>query len=201
MIDLKVADAEGMSWLQFWASVIRSVAWPAAASVIAFIFRGPIRGLLGKVRKLTWGDKSVDFAEKLDELEAAPLKQPAQRPDPAKRRLSPGEEEFERLLVISPAAAILHSWVPTEMLFQELTEDEGDELFPRKIRSTAQNIEVLLRKGLITDTIAHQARELLNLRNAAAHGASLTAADAYRFRSTTDTMIDAIERRLKEVAS
>jgi hypothetical protein len=71
-IEVKLATAEkSMDWLQWSSSLVHSLAWPVAAVIIAFIFRDQISGLLSKIRKLSWGDKVVDFAEKLDELEAA----------------------------------------------------------------------------------------------------------------------------------
>jgi hypothetical protein len=198
VIDLRVGDEEAMGWLSWSASVVHSLAWPVAAVVIAFIFRAQISGLLDKIRRLTWGDKVVDFAGELDQIEAAIRIDAPPRSEPSERsRPLLGDERFEALLAISPAAAILDAWVPTEMLIEELTEG----LSPsgrRGRRSTSQHLDILVEAGVITQSVAALTRQLLALRNAAAHGGAVTAADAYRFRDLSDEMIDRLEEHLNE---
>ncbi|MBP6876577.1 MAG: hypothetical protein KBC34_01025 [Phenylobacterium sp.] len=74
---------QGMDWLQFWASIVGSVAWPIAAASIAWMFKRQISALLDKVRRLSWGDGAIDLSEKLTEVEAVALEIPAASDDDA----------------------------------------------------------------------------------------------------------------------
>jgi len=195
MIDVKLSDAETMNWLQWSASIVASLAWPVAAVAIAFIFRGQIRGLLASIRRLTWGDKSVDFAEKLDRIEEAVRVEGPSRSKPPNWSPLLGDDRFQALLAISPAAAILDAWGPAEMLIDELT-DYIEPAPVRRQRTTAGQLDLLVKEGTVTPSIAQLIRQLMALRNEAAHGTSITAADAYRFRDLSDDMIDRLEQHL-----
>jgi hypothetical protein len=188
--EVKLATAErAMGWLDWSSSLVHSLAWPVAAVIIALLFRVQLRGLLAKVRKLTWGDKAVDFAEELDQLELASRQDTSRSKKEARPR--PVHDRFESLLAISPDAAILDAWQPTEMLIDELADSlyaEGE-----RRRGLIQNIDLLLSKGIITPPVARMLTELRKLRNVAAHQGGLSPADAYRFRDIAEEMTGALE--------
>ncbi len=168
-----------MGWLEWTASVIGSVAWPIAAVVIAAFFRSQIAGLLEKIRRLSWGDASVDFAEKLDEIESASREIDAGAG--AQLTIPPAipDERFTKLLEISPSAAIMDAWGPIETKLRSMSAD---------IQSSAQSYAprqmmlMLLKRGIISPELHEILRDLSNLRNAAVHQREVTVTDAIRFR-------------------
>ena len=196
-IELKLAAAnDAMGWLDWSSSLVHSLAWPVAAVLIAMVFRTQLRGLLGKIRRLSWGDKTVHFSDKLDELEDTAHQEPATRTAEAEPRRDAGDVRFESLLAIFPEAAILDAWRPIEMLMEEL-DDGPDVSSHRRRRSLNQRLEVLVEHKVITPGMASLARELQTLRNAAAHHNNLTTADAYRFKALSDQLLDMMEHYLR----
>lgn len=197
------ASDHAMTLLEFAASLIGSLAWPAAAVIIAALFRRQIAELLAKIQKLSWGDKVVDFSEKMDELErtareanaeshaeveadAPPAREDTPKTDPAV------EDRFQRLLAISPAAAVLDAWRPLEERFRELTNN------PNRVRvrdSMDRFLLELVAQGVVSNNIRNMALELQNLRNIAAHkGQDISAADAVRFRDVSRQVLRALSR-------
>lgn len=61
--------AAPMGTLDFIASVTASLAWPIAAFAIAFLLRNQIRGLLGRLNEIGFGDAKATFAKTLDSAE------------------------------------------------------------------------------------------------------------------------------------
>lgn len=47
-----------MDWLTFIASIVGSMAWPASALLIAFLFRSQIKLLLERVSSVSVGDNT-----------------------------------------------------------------------------------------------------------------------------------------------
>ncbi|MCG9917216.1 MAG: DUF4145 domain-containing protein [Phenylobacterium sp.] len=142
--------------------------------------------------KLTWGDKTLDFAAKLDKLEVASRRDNVQS---TREYTSPGESRFENLLAISPDAAILDSWGPIEMMLDELNDEHY--VNQDRPRTLSKTIEGLKQKEILSKEVAYMLGELRKLRNIAAHQGGLTPADAYRFRHLVDAMTDALEQHLE----
>ncbi len=116
MLELKIGPSErGMGWLEWSSSIVGSLAWPVAAVIIACLFRSQIAGLLAKLRKFSFGDAEIHFAEVLDNVEAnfGQSREPDLR-EPLK------DDRFQQLVEISPSAAILDAWQPIEARLQEL---------------------------------------------------------------------------------
>ncbi len=70
MLELKIGKADdAIGWFEFIAAMTGALAWPIAVVIVACVFRSQIGSVLGKIRRLTWGDKSADFTEGLDKAE------------------------------------------------------------------------------------------------------------------------------------
>src|SRR6202042_1648213 len=55
-----------MTVLQFIASLVRSLAWPAAVAFMVFLLRLPIRGLLARVSKVRGGGIEVEMEQAVE---------------------------------------------------------------------------------------------------------------------------------------
>ncbi|RYG88954.1 MAG: hypothetical protein EON58_19630, partial [Alphaproteobacteria bacterium] len=77
MIDEAEKAADGMGWLDFFASMTGSLAWPIAALGIALLFRSQIRTLLSRLNEIALGDAKATFAKDLDRAEKQAAALPA----------------------------------------------------------------------------------------------------------------------------
>lgn len=179
---------EGMSGLEFAASAIGSLAWPVAAVIIAAIFHKQIASLFAKIRKLNWGDASVELSEQLDRVED---KSREISGDPAVDLTLP-DVRFQQLIAISPSAAILDSWGTIERLLYQLGNDM--KLAPKEMRSPIVIADNLLHQKRITPAAFEMLRDLRGIRNAAAHQQEVTTTDALRFYELADKAIRALDK-------
>ncbi len=179
---------EGMSGLEFTSSAISSLAWPVAAVIIAVLFRTQIAGLLNKIRKFTWGDKAVDFAEQLDKAEKTAQAIPP-NPDvqPAPPVQGMPDERFEQLVALSPNAAIIETWGKVENAINDLARDYKVET--AKLRTTTELVNMLKSRGLVNVQTLVIVDELRKLRNTAAHNQPTTTTDAFRFKELSDKVL------------
>lgn len=175
---------EAMDWLTFWSSVIGSVAWPMAAFGVAFLFRRQLRKLIDRIKKLSLGENSVDFGEKLDEAEAeAAMAIPANAPAIIAPPLP--NERAQQLIALSPSAAVLDTWRVVERKTLQLAEPfysgmstnrDGKRIVPFRAA-----VKALFDHGVISRSTHSLLHDLQQLRNAAAHNDEVSAAEAVRF--------------------
>lgn len=176
---------EGMNGLEFAASSIDSLAWPVAAVIIAAIFHKQIAGLLAKIRKLNWGDASVELSEQLDRAEDKSREVPG---DPAMDL----DVHFQQMIAISPSAAILNSWSTIERLLYRLGNDMN--LAPQEMRNPIVIVDKLLHQKLITPAVFEMLKDLRGIRNAAVHQQEVTTTDAMRFYELVNKAIRALDK-------
>lgn len=199
VIQLVVGKSEkaddGMSGLEFTSAAISSLAWPLAAIVIAILFRAQISALLNKITKLTWGDKAVDFAHKLDKVEKTAETIPAE-PDAPPANPADGltDERFEQLVALSPNAAIIETWGKVEKAINDLARDYNVDT--SKARNVAEMVKALKSHSLINIQTLVTVDELRALRNAAAHNQPITTTDAFRFKELSDKVLSVMVRSL-----
>lgn len=189
MIEVKIGSGEaGLGALDFIASIVGSLAWPTAAIVIAFAFRKQISGLLNKIRRLQWGDTSVELADQLDKIETASQAIPVLQNEPPPPLPN---DRFQQLLEISPSAAILDSWRGVEQMLRQNASDHLDN--NNKFRSPAQIAKTLRDSESISSSIYEMIRDLQGIRNVAAHQREVSPTDAYRFNELAEKVTKALE--------
>ena len=174
-----------MDWLQFFSSVVGSLAWPAAIVACVLIFRQKLAELMPMLSLKYMGFEAsfrLDQAEK----EAAELPLP-----PASPEAQPTPEEkdnFQKIAQLSPRAAILE--VRTEIEDTLRNVATGIPV-SNQINSTA-GLTRLLRNR---DVIDHQTSALLDdlrvIGNQAAHNsnAMFSVEDALRYKALADRVI------------
>ena len=182
-----------MNWLQWSASIVESLAWPSSALLIALVFRSQIKDLLSKIRKLSWGDASADFSEELDKLESSgrQLEYNITSEDEEAEPIHDGR--FERMLLISPAGAVLDAWKPIQKQLEEISFVRFSQIKQKRHYTPQQAALMLYKEGYITESDFHLINEMRNLRNIAAHSDEISKADALRFRD--------LARRIRSVLS
>ena len=175
-----------MGWFEFISSLVGSLAWPLAAVAIALMFRSQIAALLAKVRKLSWGDSSVELAEQLDKVEDN-----SRAVEPSLEAAVP-DQRFQQLLAISPSAAILDAWGTVERMLYQVGTDQNLEA--KILTQPLRIMDSLARNETISPTIYEMLRDLRNVRNSAAHQQEVTVADAIRFHDLSEKVVRALDK-------
>lgn len=183
---------DGMGGLDFTASIVASLAWPVAAVLIAAIFHKQIAGLLAKIRKLNWGDASVELADQLDKAEdkARVLEAEAAIPPAVPEEQQAPDDRFDALLAISPSAAILDAWRPIERRLTELGKIHfGNEAKYSPPHMVAQK---LAHTGVMVSSVVAMVNDLRKIRNDAAHSKEVSVTDALRFNQLALQVMSAL---------
>ena len=192
MFELTMSEGHKLlDWMEWSASIVKAVAWPLAAIAISFIFRNQIGRLLDRIEELNWGDKKAKFGDKLDVAEETATIVQGQVTETPRESGSDAEIKFERLLAISPEAAILDAWHSIEMLLDTLLE-EIPNIRATTMMSPTEKTRVLLRHGIISPSVFRTLVQLRDLRNQAAHLHNLKPVDAYRFQMLSKLMLFAL---------
>lgn len=157
-----------MSTLEFFSSLVQSLAWPISVILIIFILRKPISELTKGISKVKYQDLEIDFGKKLAKIE-----QQISSKDNIKSNnliLQPDSVEgLETIAYISPKSSIVMAWT--------LLEKELNEVIHRLIKSPesildnslSENINLLCGRNLIDSETIKAINDLRKLRNSAAH--------------------------------
>lgn len=146
-------------WLDFFASIIDSLAWPAATVVLVYILRRELRGLMATLRRFRYRDLEMEFGEQVREL----------REDAEQADLPPPVED-ERLLrvaEVSPRALVLESYFLVSEEAAAAARRAGLDVSERD--PPVRTFRALWERGLISDAVRSLLTEIRVLRNAAAH--------------------------------
>ncbi|CAN7335109.1 DUF4145 domain-containing protein [Bosea sp. LjRoot90] len=185
-----------MNWLDFFASIVGSIAslaWPAAVFGGVCLFRHEIRNALPKLR-LKHGDTEISFRLEQAEQTALTLPEPEDLPPPP----PPTPEErsrYERLAELSPTAAILEVRLAVEHAARALAAShriEGAEKAP-----LMQLTRDLRGRNLIDSATSAILDDIRAIGNTAAHKPNEFDKDeALRVKRLGDQTIDVLLRML-----
>jgi len=156
-----------MDPLAFVASLVDSLAWPAAVVLLAFVFRHSLTQLIPYLRRLKYKDIELEFDRQLGEVreelgpaEALPTALPS------------GESPvryFRSLAEISPRAAILEAWLEFELTANQAVETLGVTAKGRPL-SMQGLFKALSAHELISHAEVDALTRLRALRNQVVHG-------------------------------
>ena len=175
-----------MNWLEFFASVIGSLAWPSAITVVALMFRKQILSVFERAEELGFGDWKLKLNQDLEEAEEVARTLP---PPPQPLQVVHLQEppRFEKLLEISPNAAILDQWLEIESRLAQMGDRLG--LPESEQRQFFKVTKALKSNPLFPDSLLDLLAELRQIRNLAAHKPKIPASEAYRFRDLTNEVL------------
>jgi hypothetical protein len=180
-----------MDWLQFFASIIGSTAWPIGLVICVLLLRRELVSLLGRLRRFKYGDAEAEFGEKLEEA----AQEIAELPAPAHRALRQESTKPRDVEDFSNNSAVFVSWLEVESAILNLA---------RKAKVLRTNMpasiaaDILLKKELIDYPTYRAIRELMNLRNIAVHPSNarlISKEEADRFKSLADKVAGILEDR------
>jgi hypothetical protein len=179
-----------MDVLTFVAAIVKALAWPVAAIVIAVLFRKQLRALLERIRKGKIGPAEFEFEQEVKELvEQTPA--PLQLPTPT-------AAPTVSLATNNPRAAILEAWLRVESSAHRLSYYSGSTP-PSTSRNTTNILRSLGKTGLLSSDDIALFNDLRGLRNQAVHDVD--------FRPSPDSAIqyvqlaDGLQDRLNRAAN
>lgn len=181
-----------MDCLEFVASIVGSVAWPAAVVASVFLFRKELKRLM-PLLQLKYKDLDISFRLSAAEKDAAEL-------PPVLPEIIPTPEEtdrFAQIAELSPRAAILE--VRVDLLDALTSLAMASNVPTAKTSSMLALMRSLRSKDIINSQTSALLDDLRVLGNNAAHNSqsSFTKDDALRYRSLANQAI--AQLRVKEM--
>jgi hypothetical protein len=164
-----------VNWMQFTSSIIGSVAWPLAATILALTFRASIRKLLlgpvkrwkaGPVEMEYWDQATSNARQELLRAEQGSEEAPAAAMSPTYAL----QRELRELAKVDPAAAVLEGYARIERELREVLRRR--QIHFTRSMSAPELADVARRHGVIKQEAANAVEGLAVLRNLAAHGAA-----------------------------
>jgi hypothetical protein len=154
--------------LAFIASLVRSLAWPAAVAMVVFVLRRPIGIALGRgVRRLRAGPVEVEFDQELAEVREELRRNPELASSEVPELSAGLRDELARLAEVSPRSAVLEAFARIEARLTELLDSQG--MAPSQRVRAVTMARVAHSQGLISDETLAAVEGLSVLRNLAAH--------------------------------
>jgi hypothetical protein len=188
-----------MNALEFIASIIGSLAWPAAIVMLVLLLRTPLRKLLHELTRFRYGDVEIDFGREVqmleDQAKTAGLKLPDKTALPEAKVRDPSQiiAEASRLADDFPEPAIGLAWTAVEHELMEALTRLKIAALPVPM-APGKSIELLHDRGFIDDQTRDLLNRMRNLRNAAVHASKgigpIAAWEAREFIALSEAVIE-----------
>ncbi len=180
--------------LDFFASIIDSLAWPIVILIIILIFRAHLISALKNLKSVKYGDAEATFEREL--AEATFTAQALETPEieTAKENTARINELIE-MASTSPTGAIIEAWKDIEKAARDVVEKSGLPLASTPSRPYFNLQNFLSDHNLLPKAEIDTFRELRMIRNRAAHSNDFDISSdiARRYINLADRLIDAIK--------
>jgi hypothetical protein len=173
-------ESFALTLLQFFASIVHSIAWPLSAVFLGLVFRKPLARLIPALRRARYKDLEFNFGEALRSLEQQAVELEV-APSTASRATKPVEpthaadeikvqlDQAETLAQDYPEPAVLVAWDVVEAELYR-TAARKSLVTPNDSRINATKLVHSLREhDVISASTADFLTRLRNLRNVAEH--------------------------------
>lgn len=184
-----------MSVLEFIAAMAKALAWPAAAVIVAVVFRSQLRGLLSQpVRRFKVGPIEAEWDRTVAEAQVE-LDQPGV-PTPSLPPTGPVSTELAEVAERSPTAAVMEAHATIERELRQLLVDSG--VPDNELRAGAAGLARLgVERSVVTKETLSAVEGISVLRNLAAHGRAgeITSERAVDYLALADAVLYAIRNK------
>ncbi len=153
-----------MDWKTFIAEIINALSWPAVVIFIVWLLQDKIAELLPRLKRVKHKDTELEFIEGIKELAQEVKPKIIEETKTIKHLRS----SLQNIASISSRAAIIEAYLIVELSAIKAIEKAYPELQGKDIKQQVA-ISKMLREKVISMDRYHQLRELLQLRNKAAH--------------------------------
>jgi|GEM_PF-3434500 len=162
-----------MDWLEFVASLVSSLAWPAVVVIAIWLFREPLGGLVTRLTQWEGLGVRAQFIEKLDDVAGVA----GEVADEAREKLA--ELDPARVVALDepapvdtsdePAFVIIAAWEQLGAAVAELAVTA--DLASGRTNSNPRSVARALRAaGVVNDLFVRSVDDLAALRDLVAHG-------------------------------
>jgi hypothetical protein len=151
-------------WLDFFSSVIHSLAWPAAIVLVVLLLRTELRDVILRIRRLRAAGVEVEVGEKIEEIER---RAEEVLPPIVPAATGRDEEQLQTSANLSPRGAVLDSWLALEDEIRAAATRAGIDVTSRS--SVGWLLGELQRRERIKPELRAMIEDLRAVRNAAAH--------------------------------
>lgn len=154
-----------MDWMQFVSALVSAIAWPAAVVTVVCLLKGPILGLIPKIRSFKYGELHVDLTEALQSLQA-------ELPAAPKSDAQPEAPQVElsvplRIAAVSPRAGMIAAWLEVEGALNAVLKREWLDSSPHEL--PREKLERLREAGHVNGPTYRAVLRTFKLRNEAVH--------------------------------
>lgn len=162
-----------MNWLQFIATIVASLAWPATLIVAFFVLKNQLPGIFPFFERLKYKDLEVEFRKSVQDL-AEKSRTTLPVTEPGEQAAAP-QNRLYTLAEISPRLAILEAWLEVESAAAEVLQARDPSLASKVRMAAPLRIgELLNRREIINGAQLEIFHRLRDLRNKAVHIADAT---------------------------
>jgi uncharacterized protein YutE (UPF0331/DUF86 family) len=192
-----------MNWLQFFSSVVGSLAWPATVITLIVLLRAPVTRVLLTLTRLKYKDLELDFGRELKQLEeqAKAIEVKPQQPQALPAAAKGSAQllaEAERLAQEFPEPAVAVGWQAIEdELMSAVTRMAVPPGYP-PYNSALKNAELLLGQKAVDENTIDLLKRMRNLRNMAVHGSrglgNVTTHQAIEFIALARGVVEKLSR-------
>ena len=181
-------------WLDFFANITASLAWPIVVLVIALKYRTHIVATLNNLKSVRFGGAEATFDR---DLQQATEKAKALEPSSSEIEQANQDRtnELVKMSATSPSGAIIEAWKDVEQAAREMVESSGLPLNNLPSRPYYSLQVFLSKNALLPKAEIETFRELRMIRNRAAHPSEhdVTVDQARRYVLLADRLVDAIK--------
>lgn len=147
-----------MDWALLAVELIKAVAWPVTAIVLALLFRGQVVSLLRSIKRGKIGSAEFEFEREVQAIEASVPDLPSLPPP-----ISAAKDA-----TANPRGTVLEAWLKLEDRVIDLAMRRGLTNATAR-RYPSGSLQALRRSGLLPESHLNLLSELQDLRNRAAH--------------------------------
>lgn len=197
-----------MNKLEFIASIIGSLAWPTAATVIFIILRKPAIRILNNLQKIRYGDIEMDFGKEVEKLEEQARKAGIEITKPSEYKESEESDtkvnKIQKLLdtasklaIHSPDASISYAWTAIENSIMQAVMRLGISADYPPHNSVLKNISLLEDQKHIDTKTSNVIVKMKKLRDSVTHAHEnppITAREAREFIYLSKSISDKISK-------
>lgn len=158
-----------MNGLEFIASIVGSLAWPAVVIAVFYFLREPVKNLLPLLQKLKYKELELEFNRRVEEVRAEVVQELPVLPAAAAPAQTDEITKAARLAETSPRAAVLEAWLSVEAAAFDAARRLDWAVPSEKSSNGAFAMKFLERHPQVDRSIVGLLRELRSLRNQAAH--------------------------------
>ncbi|MCL4554858.1 MAG: hypothetical protein M1617_04180 [Actinobacteria bacterium] len=151
--------------MEFVASIVGSLAWPATALFVLWVLRKPLAQLIPLLQRLRYRDIELDFSKKLEEAREVTT----MLESPGRRALSTEQSTAVQLALVSPRAGVHEGWRTLESAILTAAHSLGESFFQDRKPLVVSAITVLEKSGVINRDFGDVLEGLRELRNEASH--------------------------------